>query len=339
MTNPNRISSAVTHPLIIAAAMLVLGAVPAQAQEWAEKMFSQKTIDFGHIARGANAVYLLKVKNLYKEDVHISNVRTTCGCSAATPSKNRLGSLEESIISVTMDTLRFSQRKDSNVIVTIDQPYFAEIRIPVTAYIRPDVVLKPGAADFGAVEQGQPSKRTLSVAYAGRSDWKIKSVESTNEYITGRVVETSRGAGRVAYSLEVLISKQAPAGRLRTQVTLVTDDSGNPRVPILVDATVEADLTVIPPIISLGVLKPGEQKRKSVVLRGRKPFAIEKIEAESNSGAFRIKLTKTSKKIHVLPLTFTAPEKLGPVNETFTVTIPGRPEPLTFRASGKIVEP
>ena len=163
MTNPNRMTRAVIHPLLLAAATLVLGAVPAQAQEWAEKMFNQKTIDFGHIARGANAVHLIKVKNLYKEDVHISNVRTTCGCSAATPSKNRIGSLEESIISVTMDTLRFSQRKDSNVIVTIDQPYFAEIRIPVTAYIRPDVVLKPGSADFGAVEQGQVGMPSLSL--------------------------------------------------------------------------------------------------------------------------------------------------------------------------------
>ena len=322
--------------MLLAAVITALGALPAQAQEWAEKMFSEKTIDFGHIARGANAVHLLKVKNLYKEDVHISNVRTTCGCSAATPSKNRLASLEESVISVTMDTLRFSQRKDSNVIVTIDQPYFAEIRIPVTAYIRPDVVLKPGAADFGAIEQGQAAKRTLSVEYAGRSDWKIKSVESKNEFVTGRAVETTRADGRVGYSLEVVVSDQAPAGRVRTQVTLVTDDSRNPRVPILVDATVESEYTVIPPIVSLGVVKPGEQKRKSVVLRGRKPFAIEKIEADSDSGAFRIKLPKTSKKIHVLPLTFTAPETPGPVSETFTVTIPGRPEPVTFRASGKI---
>ena len=169
--------------------------------------------------------------------------------------------------------------------------------------------------------------------------WRIKSVESTNEFITAQVVETSRADGRVGYNLEVLVSKQAPAGRLRTQVTLITDDGKNPRVPVLVDANVEADLTVIPPIVSLGVLKPGQQQRRSVVLRGRKPFAIEKIEADSNSGAFRIKLPKTPKKIHVLPLTFTAPEKAGPVSETFTVTIPGRPEPVTFRASGKIVAP
>ena len=126
--------------------LLAAGFLPtAQAQEltWAEKMFEKRSHDFGVVARGADVRYRLKITNIYKETVHISNVRTTCGCTAAAPSKSTLASRESAFIEVTMDTRRFKRRKDSNVIVTFDQPLYAEVRIPITAYIRTDVVLTP----------------------------------------------------------------------------------------------------------------------------------------------------------------------------------------------------
>ena len=74
---------------------------------------------------------------------------TTCGCSAGKPTKTSLESLEEGFIEVTMDTRKFTRRKDSNVIITIDSPLHAEIRIPITAYIRTDVVFDPGKDVMG----------------------------------------------------------------------------------------------------------------------------------------------------------------------------------------------
>ena len=74
-----------------------------------------------------------------------------------------------------MNTERFVRRKDSNLIVTFDRPYYARVTIPITAYIRTDVVLSPGSATFGAVEQGKSAKRDIAISYAGRADWKIKS--------------------------------------------------------------------------------------------------------------------------------------------------------------------
>lgn len=325
--------------LLICFAILGFSTAAARAQEWAEKMFATTKIDFGVVARGSDAVYRLKLKNIYQEDVHISNVRTTCGCSAASPSKTTLKSLEEAYVQVTMDTRKFTRRKDSNVIVTFDAPYPAEIRIPITAYIRTDVVLEPGGAVFGAVQQGEPNTRKISLSYAGRPDWKIESVEVGNPHLAVKAVETARGGGRVSYDILFAISEKAPVGGIREQINLVTDDARSPRVPILVEATVEADITVTPPIVSLGQLRPGETKRVSVVLRGRKAFAIEKIEADSDTGAFRVQLPKDARIVHVLPLSVTTPNKPGDFSETFTVTVTGRAEPLQFQAAGKIMEP
>jgi hypothetical protein len=62
-------------PVFLAAFLLAL---PCAAQEWADKMFTTRSYNFGNIARGAKAEYAFELTNLYVEDVHIASVRVTC---------------------------------------------------------------------------------------------------------------------------------------------------------------------------------------------------------------------------------------------------------------------
>eukprot|EP00913_Durusdinium_trenchii_P010912 g10241.t1 len=201
--------------------------------------------DFGVVARGADVRHRFLVRNKYKQTIHISNVRTTCGCSAASPSKTTLASGETVYIEVTMDTRRFSRRKDSNLIVTFDRPAYAEVRIPITSYIRTDVVLTPGAANFGAVEKGKSAARSIDIAYAGRNDWTIRDVKVGSKYLSKKLEQTRRANGQVNYRLTLQLDASAPVGKLREQIVLVTDDANSPYVPILVEARVEADAVLM----------------------------------------------------------------------------------------------
>jgi hypothetical protein len=306
----------------------------AQATNWAHKMFRVKTHDFGVVARGADVRHRFRVKNVYKETINIASVKTTCGCSAAKPSKKSLVSGEEIYIEVTMDTRRFSRRKDSNLIVIFDNPFYAEVRIPITAYIRTDMVLTPGSVNFGAVDKGLSSDRKIEITYAGRADWKISGVKVNNKYLSGKIVEKSRAGGQVTYELQVSIKPNAPAGTLRDQVVLVTNDANSPFVPVLVQARVENDVTVT--VSSLGTLAAGKKKTFNVVIRGKKEFAIEKIESKNGSDLYKVRLSTKSKKVHVLPISFVPPAKAGPFSDEFTVTVAGRKEPVTFKISGRI---
>lgn len=317
-------------------ALAVCSSATAFGQEWAEKMFDRLKVDFGVVARGADTQQRVLITNPYKQAVNISGVRTTCGCSAAKPSQSRLEPGETAYVEVTMDTRRFMRRKDSNVIVTFDQPAFAEVRIPITAYIRTDVVLTPGSANFGPVPAGEEVRRTIKVAYAGRESWTLQEVRGQNEHLTAEMVETGRGGGRVNYEVHIVLKSTAPIGTFREQLTLVTDDANSPFVPLLVEAQIEPDITITPAVVALGLLTPGQEKTVNVVLRGRKPFAIEKIECESDRRAFKVRLPETEKQVHVLPLTVTPPAADGAFSEEFIVTIAGRPTPLTFKAYGQI---
>jgi hypothetical protein len=328
------------------AGLTTLTAFPVSAQErqlnWAEKMFSELKHDFGVVARGSDTRATIIVTNIYEEPVTIANVDTTCGCTAAKPDKTQLNTREQARIEVQMNTTKFMRRKDSNVDVTLtfhgpQGSATKTVRVPITAYIRSDVVLTPGNADFGNVEFGQGAERKIEIAYAGRDDWKIKEVRTGNSRIEAQVREVNRAPGQVDYELVVRLPADAPMGTVQDQITLITDDANAPEVPILVSGRVEPDITVTPTTYTLGNLKPGETKPFNFVVRGKRAFVIEHVQCDS-ADCFEVMKPSTEPKVtHIIPFKMTAPNKPGQFSEEFTFTIAGRPEPITCRAEGTIV--
>lgn len=331
---------------IICSAVTWGSTVAARGEErvlnWAEKMFSELTHDFGTVARGADVRHHIVVTNIYEEDVIIEKVDTTCGCTAATPDKTHLKTGEKALIEVQMDTKKFMRRKDSNVDVTLQfqgpqGTSTKTVRVPITAYIRSDVVVTPGNVDFGAIELGQPQERRLNVAYAGRSDWKIQEIQVPNSHIHVEATEKVRENGKVEYELVVRLDDTMKTGTLQDQITLITDDANTPQVPVLVFAKLEPDITITPEVFPLGKLKAGEQKTFNLVVKGKKPFVIDKIECEATKDCFEVmQLSDQPRPVHIVPLRMTVPDRPGLFSEEFTFTIHDRPEPVTCRAEGTI---
>ncbi|MGQ0633321.1 MAG: DUF1573 domain-containing protein [Planctomycetaceae bacterium] len=318
------------------AVLLAASAAHAQNYRWAQDMFAKQDHDFGVVARGAEARYRIEITNLYKQTIHISGVRKTCGCTEAKVSKETLATYEKAYLEIAMDTKKFTHEKTSTVTVMIDQPVYAEVTIPIKAYIRTDVVLTPGGVQFGGITRGADAEQRIDVAYAGRQNWAIRNVVSKNPAVVGRVVETRRAGGRVNYDLFVTVKGAAPAGEIRELLTLMTDDAGNPQIPVLVEARVENEYSVTPELVDFGTLRPGDRKTMNVVVRGKKPFAIEKVESEKSADIFEVRLPQESRPLHVVPLTMVAPADPGSLSEEFNIRISGSDEPVVFRVSGKI---
>lgn len=326
--------------------LLCLTALPASAQEqnWATKMFSELSHDFGTVARGADTRANLVIENIYQEDVTIDNVATTCGCTAAKPDRTLLKTGDKAVIEIKMNTVKFMRRKDSNVDVTLtfrgpQGSSTKTVRVPITAYIRSDVVItpEPGSANFGSVEYGQPAERTLNVAYAGRDDWQITDVRVPDERISATVREVFRGGGQVRYDLHVVLKDNAPLGPIQDQIRLITNDTHAPEVPVLVLGNVEPDIVFAPSgEFQLGTLKPGEVKEFRIVLKGKRLFAIQHIQCDA-ADCFEVQAPgDVQKTVHVIPFKMTAPDKPGPFSENFTFTISGRAEPMVCKAVGVI---
>jgi hypothetical protein len=321
------------------ALLALIGRAPAQDPQWAHKMFDKLEQDFGKVPSGAAMKHRIKITNKYQQTVHIAGVASSCGCTAGSPSKNTLASEETAYLDLTMDTRRFQGLKETTVTVTFDQPVFAQVQIPVKAFINPDVVINPGAAEFGGIAKGADRLLRLVVVYNGRGMSTIKEATCKNPNVAAKLLETRRDAFSSNYELQITIKGTAPLGEIREQVMLVTDDPNNRNIPVLVEARIEPEFVVTPELVSFGTLLPGERKTMNLYVRSsrKQPFAIEKIESEKTAGVFETRLPKETKDLHVLPLTFIAPKEIGPINEEFSLTINGIAEPVTFKAYAKVV--
>jgi hypothetical protein len=295
---------------------LLIAASQARAQEWAEKMFPTRKHDFDVVARGAEAAYGFKFKNLYKEDIHVAAVRSSCGCATPKVTKDTLKSLEESEIIAHFNTVSFIGKKSAVITVTIDQPFFAEVQLHVEGFIRSDIVLSPGEMKFGNLQQGEGAKQTMDIEYAGRNDWAITDVRTANKHLEAELEETRRGGGRVGYRMTVFLDKDVPAGYFKDQLIVVTNDPRLERFQVDVEGKIESEITVSPSPLFLGNIKAGEEVTKRIVVRGKKPFKVLAVTCDDES--FTFETPEEAKTFHLIPVTFHA-GKAGDVKATIHI--------------------
>ena len=299
----------------------VLAAAPAYAQDWAKKMFQTTDHDFGTVARGAKAEFSYVLSNIYVEDVHIANVRASCGCTSVRIEKPSLKTYEKGAIVATLNTQAYQGQRGATLTVTIDKPLYAEVQLTDRGYIRGDVVLEPGSIQLGTVQQGTVAGSRISINEQGNDAWQIVGLQTTNPNIRGSVVERSRGNGQVFYDLVVQLDKQQPAGYVNDHLLLVTNDAQASQIPVPVEGRVVSSVTVSPTALFMGVLQPGQEVTKQIVVQGSRPFRILSVSCDDKS--FQVTRTKDSeslKPVHLIPVTFKAGTGSGKVTKAIRIT-------------------
>ncbi|MCL2347421.1 MAG: DUF1573 domain-containing protein [Planctomycetaceae bacterium] len=290
------------------------------AQSWAEMMFEERRHDFGSVAIGVEAVYRFQLKNIYSDDVHIASVHSSCGCTSPSVTKAWIRGGETSEIVAKLNTDgRFEKNKSATLTVVFDKPYLAEVQLQVTSYIRPDVVINPGVAEFGSIAEGKKASTKLIMQYAGRNDWQLVKIERNNPAIHVRADEMERGNGRVSYEITITLQENIRPGYVLDMIRFVTNDP-NPEassVMLPVHGYVTAPLIAKPSPLTIGILKPGETVTKNIVLRSATPFKIKR--AASGDKRFRFSISEQENKVHVVPITFTAGENTGDLTEPIIV--------------------
>ena len=303
--------------LVLLAGMVVGSS--ASGQKWADNMFETTSHDFGSVARGAKAEYEFVLSNIYLEDVHITSVRSSCGCTQVRIKKPDLRTYEKSAIIAKINTQSFSGNRGATVTVTIDKPYRAEVRLKTKVHIRTDVVFSPDSVQMGEIDEGACVQKKIQISYSGRSNWQILDVESTNPHICGEVVQTYRSGGRVRYDLNVSLDENAPSGYIRDHLILVTNEGNKHQVPVAVEGLVESGIMVSPASLFLGVIEPGNKVTKQLVVRGKKPFRIVSVSCDDESFEFGELPGDEAKVLHLIPVTFFAGETSGKVLKTIRI--------------------
>ncbi|HEX2476395.1 MAG TPA: DUF1573 domain-containing protein [Lacipirellulaceae bacterium] len=299
-----------------------LAAQAANAEAWVAKMFEQREHDFGTVARGADTVYRFPVKNIYKQDIELVSVRSSCGCTTPSLENKVLKTYDVGYVVARFNTRTFTGLHGATLTVEVrwndnGRVRRGETQVRVNGNIRGDVVFQPGAIQFDSVQQGTPAEERVEVTYAGRSTWKIVDVRGASDDFEVVLTQKQRYSGRVGYELLVRLKETAAAGYFNEQLVLVTNDDRNPRIPLHVAGRVISQISVAPESVLLGNVTLGGQVSKKVIVRGQKPFRILSVKCDEDS--FQFKVDDRASERHVVEIVFDAKKNLGNVKQTIHI--------------------
>jgi hypothetical protein len=305
--------------MLPAAVMAVSLATPAFGQDWTTKMFETTSHDFGTVAHGERAEFEFVLQNPYVENVHIAAVRTSCSCTTPTITTETLRTHQKGAIVAKYNTAAFAGAKGATLTVTFDKPLFAEVQLHVRGFIRGNVALEPGSVGFGPVDRGSGAESTITINRIGRKDWGITEIRSINPHLSAIATKLERSATQVTYRIDVRLDRNAPTGDLAGKLTVVTDDPQLPEIQVPVVGAVRDRISASPASLFLGVVEPGQVPTKQIVIRGKVPFRVTKAICEGTSFKLMAPDGATEKLLHMISVTFVAPQESGRVEATIRI--------------------
>lgn len=292
--------------LVVTASLLVeAGGSPARAAAWTDTLFSENRHDFGTVPRGVKVKHDFHMVNRLAESITILDLRPSCGCTSGRASARVVAPGQTAVIEAEMDTRNFVGPKATTLFVTLMTAggREAEARLGVKANIRSDIVLNPGAVDFGTVSRGQTPTSMLTIDRINASGWRFVRMVSASRALDAQLVETSRDGGTVSYTLSVSLKPDAPTGLLRDEIRIVSNDAETPSVPILVTAWIRGDLTAAPSVLALGRVNSSAGAQGRFIVRASHPFAIQAVEGTGDG--FSISPPDQERKpIHVVTVAY-----------------------------------
>lgn len=313
-------------------AALVVALVPSAAfsQSWVDSVMPERSFDFGNVARGTKVRHAFKVVNRLDQPLRIVDWRTKCGCTEVRVGAREVPPGAQTIVEAVIDTTKFLGPKSSGLTLVFDRPTYAEVELNTTCYIRGDITISPGTADFGVVSRASGNKPALSfsLVYAGaQPNWGITRMQTRSAQLNAKLHERSRSpGGQVQYQLDATLDPKGLAGFFRDEITLYTNDPSGPAIPLAVTATIQSAVAVTPSSLLLGQVKAGQEVKKTLLVRAARPFRVLAVKSDKDEVTFSPN-ADDEKPVHTVNLTFKAPQAAGGFSTTCEVSTSLEGEP------------
>lgn len=311
MAGRDRLSS--LFSLLVSAFVLLSTSPAATAQNWAEKMFEIKEHDFRTVGRGTKAEFHFDFTNLYEEDVHVSAVRTSCGCTTPSLTKETLTTHETGSVIATFNTNTFIGQKAATITVVFDKPKYSEVQLKVSGFIRTDITFDPPEINYGELASGQATEQEVVITHSGNSNWEITDVRSHCKNLQVRLNPAERTTGMVRYRMLVKMDDKMSEGDIRERLTLISNDGSFPTTEMAVTGRVRPTVSVSPAAVSLGTTAVDGAADTRLVVRADEPFEIKDVQCADNRLAFEVPIG--TKKVHFLKMHFQGDGSEDPVSQ------------------------
>jgi uncharacterized protein DUF1573 len=217
--------------------------------------------NFGTAPSGPPVKHVFKIRNAGTGTLTIDGVTTSCGCTAAKPTRNSLAPGEESDIAVTFDTISEKGPSTRTITVVTNDPKQRQLELTLKGDLRAQVEAAPPFVAFGIVKHGVEKSSRVTIADLVNDKELLQVGPTTNSSANIKVSQEPRTDGKPGAMLSVTVLKSMPVGPFDDTIKVKTS-----RAPlnIAVYGTVTGDLTVSPAQVSFGIV-PHHQSALRIV--------------------------------------------------------------------------
>jgi len=146
--------------------------------------FQEKDYNFGTVKEGTEVTHEFSFRNAGDADLVITDVKTSCGCTAAVTSAKTVAPGEKGTLKVTFNTRGRRGHQTKTITVSSNDPEQprAAVRIAgeVDAGTQPRIAVTPMSLDIGVIPPGGKVIREVSVSNNGTADLVLEDFVGRN---------------------------------------------------------------------------------------------------------------------------------------------------------------
>ncbi len=228
--------------------VLLSFSITAFAQLMGPKVSAQQVdYDFGNINQGDIVSHTFILSNNGGDLLQITDVRASCGCTAANPTKRELKPGESSNLEVTFNSKGRKGPQVKTVTVTTNDPDKKDILLTIKCNIViPEVKEEKSGAkiflpetqhDFGKVNEGSTIEYTFKFENKGTEPLIVKDVKTSCGCTAAVVSSNTLKPGEVG-SIKVGFDTKNRTGRNSKSITIVSNDNKDPNRVLMIYAEV-----------------------------------------------------------------------------------------------------
>jgi hypothetical protein len=211
------------------ALVLFLGSSSLQAGEPRIK-FKELVRDFGKVKQGEILSHEFVFTNEGDATLVIKKVSTSCGCTAALASDEKLAPSKQGKIDVKFDTRGYGDRVSKYIFVDSNDPGNTRVQLEVSADIEvppaPKIDIDPYNYDAGLVVAGDELRAPLRIMNKGELELRVEFNHRNAAFFLGEKAAPSplKIAARKEAKIEIRIPTQDRTGTVREYILIKSND-------------------------------------------------------------------------------------------------------------------
>jgi len=183
MVCKNKIIIILISMVIIVGAFLIFYNIQNKSSQPPTISIPEEEWDFGKIKEDERPVHIFTIKNSGREELIISRVRSSCGCTATMLSSDNIQSGKSAELKVTFNPTGYNGLVKKDIYIESNDPQLPKAKITITTEVEP--ILSPKAFlsnsqwDLGLISQGDLPTFTFTIENKGELDLIIDKIDAS----------------------------------------------------------------------------------------------------------------------------------------------------------------